>query len=283
VTRPAVWLLSRSTDLVVRLVGGDPNQGREDVSQAELRDLVATHTTFSAKQRVIIDGAFEVAERTLQEVLRPRPDVLVVDAATPCSEALMVLVPSGHSRAPVVDGATLDDVVGVVHLRDLFTGGDRPVREVAGPPYAFPESARVLDVLHELQTRRVQLAVVVDEHGAAAGIVTVEDLVEELVGEIYDESDRDVLSERRGPDGSLVLPGRYPIHDLPDIGVEDIPEGSYTTVAGFVLDQLGRLPDGPGDRVTVAGWEVEVIAVRRHAITEVRLRPVEDISGAGWG
>src|ERR671910_416218 len=248
-TRPVVWLLSHSTDVAVRLTGGDPSVRREEVTEQELRDLVDTQATFTPKQRLIIDGAFEISERTLDEVLRPRPDVFVLDAEAPAGEGLRALAASGHSRAPVAHDHNLDDVVGVVHLRDL------------------------LDVLHELQVRRLQLALVVDEHGAAAGIVTVEDLLEELVGEIYDESDRDVVGVRREADGSLVMSGRFPVHDLVDVGVRDMPEGPYATVAGLVLDVLGRVPDRPGDRVAVGGRTIEVLAVDGRAITEVRVGP----------
>jgi putative hemolysin len=117
------------------------------------------------------------------------------------------------------------------------------------------------------------MALVADEHGGAAGIVTVEDLVEELVGEIYDESDRDLATVRHEPDGTVVLPGRFPIHDLPDIGVE-LPEGEYTTVAGLVLDRLGHIPEA-GDDVTVDGWRLEVRTMRGRAVTELVLSPVE--------
>ncbi|MBN2624181.1 MAG: HlyC/CorC family transporter, partial [Acidimicrobiales bacterium] len=189
VTRPVVWLLSRSTDIAVRLMGGDPSLQREEVTEAELREMVGTQTTITPKQRLIIDGAFEISERTLDEVLRPRPDVLVLDADWTARRALSELAASGHSRAPVAHERNLDDVLGVVHLRELLDQGDRLVGDVTGDLVAFPETAGVLDVLHEMQSRRIQLALVVDEHGAAAGIVTVEDLLEELVGEIYDESD----------------------------------------------------------------------------------------------
>jgi putative hemolysin len=124
-----------------------------------------------------------------------------------------------------------------------------------------------------MQAGRVQLALVVDEHGAAAGIVTVEDLIEELVGEIYDESDRDVVRVQRESDGSLVLPGRFPVHDLADVGVVGMPEGPYATVAGLVLDRLGRVPEVPGDVVSVAGRTIEVLAVQGRAITQVRIGP----------
>jgi putative hemolysin len=115
--------------------------------------------------------------------------------------------------------------------------------------------------------------VVVNEHGGAEGIVTVEDLLEELVGEIYDESDRDILAVRHRPDGSMVVPGRFPAHDLVDLGV-DIPDGAYATVAGFVLERLQRLPDAPGDVVDEGRWRFTVTAVGDRSITEITIAPV---------
>lgn len=271
-TRPAVWLLARSTDIAVRLLGSDPDRPREEITEAELRDMVAAQPTFSDKQRLIIQGAFEIAERSLAEVLRPRRDVMVLDADLPATRALSELAASGHSRAPVGERGTLDEVVGVVHLRDLLEGGDRPVRELVSELCAFPESADVLDAMHELQTRREQMAVVIDEHGSAAGIVTIEDLVEELVGEIYDEADRDVVAVSHGRDGSMTLAGGFPIHDLVDVGIEDVPNGPYATLAGLLLERLGRIPERPGDIVEVGEWSFEVTAVDRRAIVEVCAR-----------
>ncbi|MEP6298400.1 MAG: hemolysin family protein, partial [Ilumatobacter sp.] len=257
-TRPVVWLLSHSTDLAVRVMGGDPNVQREEVTEEELRDMVALQATFTPEQRQIIDGAFEIAERSLDEILVPRRDVFVIDASTSCRDALVQLAESGHSRAPVADGGSLDHVSGAVHLRQLLGREDAPVSTVVMDIPMFPESARALTTLREMQTLRVQLALVVDEHGGAAGIVTVEDLVEELVGEIYDETDPDLASVIWEDDGTIVLPGRFPIHDLPDIGV-DLPDGDYATVAGLFLELLGRIPVA-GDHATTAGWHLEVRA-----------------------
>jgi CBS domain containing-hemolysin-like protein len=135
-TRPVVWLLSKSTNLAVRLMGGDPHANREQVTAEELRDLVAAQASFTSQQRRIIDGAFEISERSLHEVLRPRPDVLTIDAGSSCDSARDTLVASGHSRAPIVTGGSLDDVTGIVHLRDLIndeqqacTAGKRPCAE----------------------------------------------------------------------------------------------------------------------------------------------------------
>jgi putative hemolysin len=118
-----IWLLSHSTNVVVRLLGGDPHREREEITTEELRDLVASQVSFTAQQRAIISGAFELAERPLHDVLRPRPDVLTLDAGPRVPSALEILAASGHSRAPVGAGGLLDDVVGVVHLRDLLRGG----------------------------------------------------------------------------------------------------------------------------------------------------------------
>jgi putative hemolysin len=134
---------------------------------------------------------------------------------------------------------------------------------------------RVPEALREFSLSRSAMAVVVDEYGDVDGLVTVEDLVEEVVGEIYDETDRDVQGVRVREDGSMVLPGSFPVHDLTDIAVEvpNRPEGDYTTVAGLLLSSLGRIPRGPGDTVTVDRWSFTVAAVRRRAITEVVISP----------
>jgi putative hemolysin len=272
--RPVVWLLGVSTNGVVRLAGADPNAQREEVTTEELRDLVAAQQEFSAEQRTIISGAFEIADRILREILVPRRDVLTLPSGTPAHEALRQIIDGGHSRAPVVGPAGLDDVIGVVHLRDLVdaTGA---VDQMARPGLFLPETLRVSDALRQMRGDRQQMAMVVDERGAIDGIITMEDLVEEIVGEIYDETDRDVQAVVREPDGALLMPGSFPIHDLPDVGLAaDGPdEGEYTTVAGMVLASLGHIPTAPGEVVTLPSFTAEVVEVTGRAITRVRLRP----------
>jgi putative hemolysin len=275
ISRPAVWLLGVSTDLVVRLAGGDPKAQREEVTTEEIRDMVAAQQDFSAEQRTIISGAFEIADRILREILVPRRDVLSLPTGTKAHEALRLLIDGGHSRAPVVGPAGLDDVIGVVHLRDLVDA-DGPVDTLARPGLFLPETLRVSDALKGLRGERQQLAMVVDERGAIDGIVTMEDLVEEIVGEIYDETDRDVQAVIREPDGALLMPGSFPIHDLPDIGFDTTApdEGDYTTIAGMVLAGLGHIPTEPGEVVTLPEFTAEVVEVTGRAITRVRLRPL---------
>ncbi|MGH9034523.1 MAG: hemolysin family protein [Acidimicrobiia bacterium] len=273
---PVIWLLSRSTDLVVRLFGGDPRATGGPIPEEEVRDL-ARRTAFSPLQRQIISGAFDIAERTVRDVLVPRRDVLAFPADTPALEARRQLRDRGHSRAPVFT-EDLDDADGVVHIRDLVDFEGR-VGDVAGAVLVLPETLGALEALRQLQLNRQSLALVVNEYGGTEGIVTVEDLVEELVGEIYDEADRDVQAAERQPDGSVILPGSFPQHDLIDLGI-DLPESdAYSTVAGLVLDRLGHLPR-PGEAVVVDGWRIEVLAVDRRAIRRVRLRP-EPPAGGG--
>ncbi|MDX8147803.1 hemolysin family protein [Lentzea sp. BCCO 10_0061] len=273
ISRPAVWLLSKSTDLVVRVFGGDPNADEAPMSQEELRDLVEVQHHLNPEQRTIMTGALEIHERRLRAVLVPRMQVTILESGLDTATAREVLARSGHSRAPVTKDGHLDDVVGVVHLRDLLDDTVSLV-DVARAPMVLPDSVRVTDALRRMKAEHEQLALVVDEHGAVDGIVTLEDLLEEIVGEIYDETDSDVISVRTEADGSIELPGTFPVHDLVDVGVElrDAPPGPYTTVAGLVLLLLGRIPEEPGDVVEVSGWKIEVLEVEHHAITQVRLR-----------
>jgi putative hemolysin len=275
ISRPAVWLLGVATNVVVRLAGSDPHAQREEVSTEEIRDMVAAQQEFSAEQRTIISGAFEIADRILREILVPRRDVLTLAQGCSAHDALRQLIAGGHSRAPVVGPAGLDDVIGVVHLRDLVDATG-PVDALARQGLFLPETLRVSDAMLQLRLARQQLAMVVDERGAIDGIVTMEDLVEEIVGEIYDETDRDVQAVVHEADGAQLMPGSFPIHDLPDIGFEadSSDEGDYTTIAGMVLAALGHIPTAPGEVVTLRQFTVEVVEVTGRAITQVRLRAV---------
>ncbi|MFI2648104.1 hemolysin family protein [Micromonospora fulviviridis] len=275
VTRPAVWALGATSDLVVRLFGLNPKHEPEEIGPDELRDIVAGNHGFTKEQRTIIAGAVEIADRQLRAVLVPRLQVFTLDSGTTAEAARLVLAATGHSRAPVVRHGGLDDAVGVIHLRDLVgVPDDRPVDEIARPPMLLPDSLPVVDALRQFKAERQHIALVVDERGAVDGIVTLEDILEEIVGEIYDETDRDLSSVRTEEDGTLVLPGTFPVHDLTDLGVElpNRPAGDYTTIAGLVLICLGHIPTVAGESVSVDGWDLAVAGVDHHAITEVRVR-----------
>jgi putative hemolysin len=273
VSGPFVRLLGFATDLVVRLSGADPTQGRDALTQEEVRDLIATGGLYDPDERRIITGALEAADRVLYEVLRPRNSVVALRADLPAREGLQRLIASGHSRAPVyterIDDA--DRFVGVMDLVD----NDGAVGDRARPVLALPESLGLIDALRRLQASRSSLAVVIDEYGGVAGIVTVEDLLEELVGEIHDEYDRDVRDVVRADDGSLTLAGRFPLHDLVDVvpafPVELLEDLDAVTVAGLVTELLGRIPR-TGDEVTLGGQRFRVAAMAGRTAGRVTVR-----------
>jgi putative hemolysin len=209
----------------------------------------------------------------LRQILLPRTHLLAFSEDVTAADAVRQLVEHGHSRAPVYRDDRLDDIIGIVHLRALVSG-DGTVGDHCTPTVMLPETASALDALRTMQEQRQQMAIVLNEHGGVEGIVTMEDLIEELVGDIWDESDRDVQAVRRHPDGSMSVVGSFPVHDLEDLGIDAAP-GDYTTVAGMILDRLGRIPD-EGEYVNVNGWRFEVTDASNRAIRRVRVSRIAD-------
>lgn len=251
VVRPVIWLLSRSTDAVVRLLGGDPQQRSEEMSGEELRDLVHSHRALPADARRIVSDVLGVGERTVAEVLRHRGDVSFLDDGMTVAQARAVVGALPHSRYPVTrDG--VDDVIGFLHVRDLLNAPDAErVGALARPILHVPTTALVMPVLAQMRHERQQIAIVVDEYGGTDGIVTFEDLLEEIVGDISDEYDppapRASAASPREFDAALSL------EDFADAAGIVLPDGPYETVAGYVLARLGRLAK-VGDQV---GLEAE--------------------------
>lgn len=276
VMRPVIWLLSVSTNAVVRLLGGDPHKAADELSEEELRDIVATHQSLPDDERRILDDVLSLRGRQVSEVMRPRPEVVALDGAATLAEAIAEVRELPFSRYPVID-ASLDDIVGFVHVRDLFeAAADDPTRAVLGlmrPVEYVPSTAGVLPTLTRMRAAGHQIAVVVDEYGGTDGIVTLEDLVEEVVGEIFDEYD----TEDRMPDAGGALDGRLNLQDFAEITGIALPRGASDTVAGFVTEMLGRLAV-VGDSVEVPGATIRVTAVDRRRISEIRVAVHEDAS-----
>ena len=274
VMRPVIWLLSVSTNAVVRLLGGDPHKAADELSEEELRDIVATHQSLPDDERRILDDVLSLRGRQVSEVMRPRPEVVALDGAATLAEAISQVRELPFSRYPVID-ASLDDIVGFVHVRDLFeAAADDATREVLGlmrPVEYVPSTAGVLPTLTRMRAAGHQIAVVVDEYGGTDGIVTLEDLVEEVVGEIFDEYD----TEDRMQDAGGALDGRLNLQDFAEITGIALPRGASDTVAGFVTEMLGRLAV-VGDSVEVPGATIRVTAVDRRRIAEIRVVLHED-------
>ncbi|WP_433437572.1 hemolysin family protein [Nonomuraea sp. CA-141351] len=274
-SRPIIWMLSKSTDLVVRLLGGNPEAGREEVTTEELRDMVVGHTDLTADERKLIGEVFAAGKRQLREVMLPRTEVEFMDADTPLDEAARLAAGLPHSRFPVYRD-TYDEVIGFVHVRDLLdpelTGQTEPISAVVPIRAAkfVPASKRLLSTLNEMRDEGQHLAIVVDEYGGTAGIVTMEDLVEELIGDIRDEYDveEDIVVL---PAGEIEIDGLTNLNDFAtETGIR-LPDGPYETLAGFVMAMLGHVPS-VGEKVEITGFEMTVTELDGRRISRVRVK-----------
>jgi putative hemolysin len=274
ISKPLIWLLSKSTDLVVRLAGGDPKASREEISELELRDLVEGHTELDDEERRLLREVFTANDQQLREVMVPRTEVEFIDAATPVFKAIKDTGRMPHSRYPVVRGSA-DDILGFIHVRDLYdpelSGRSVRVGELARPVLMLPGTNRVLTSLQEMRRGGQHLAIVVDEYGGTAGIITLEDLVEELVGEIRDEYDVEQPETTRLGE-TVEVDGLLNLEDfLDETGVE-LPEGPYETAAGYLVSALGRFPE-VGDKVNVNSHCLEVVKVEGRRAERIRVTP----------
>ncbi|WP_066286708.1 hemolysin family protein [Arthrobacter sp. B6] len=278
IMRPVVWLLSVSTNVVVRLFGGDPHAKQEGVSSEELWDMVVESDTLEEHSRNILTDVFGAGDRSLQEVMRPRTEVTFIDGTMTIAAARSMVRDGPFSRYPVI-GKSPDDVLGFVHLRDLMSRehayDDGMVKDIVREILPLPGTNRVLPSLSRMRRLGHHIALVVDEYGGTDGIVTLEDLLEELVGEIYDEYDAGADHEDRISiaNGAVDVDGGLILQEFESASGIALPDGHYETVAGFVMDRLGRLPQA-GDRVEISGHVLTVIAMDRLRIARIRVTPV---------
>ena len=262
--KPLIWLLSRSSDLVLKLCGIDPKASREDISEEELVDLVTGHKALTEEERDIVEEVFNASERLVHEVMVPRTEVDFLDANLPVIDAIRVAVEKAHSRYPVVRGNS-DEVIGFIHVRDLmdpeYSGKSLPIMDLVRPIIYLPGTKGVLPALSEMRAQRQQIAIVLDGYGGTDGIVTLEDLVETLIGDIHDEYDEqtsEVSNQTRT--GDYEIDGLISLEDLAEqIGVE-IPEGPYETLSGYVMHSLGRIPD-VNDVIHLDGVRLTVLSM----------------------
>lgn len=282
VSTPLIWFLGKSTDLVVRILGGDPNASRKEVTDEELRAMVGSSATLGDEERQIVDEVFSAGEVSLRETMIPRTEVDFLDGSTPAHQAFRQVQDGSHSRYPVI-GKDADEVLGFVHVRDLAAldaVGATPVSQLVRPVLSLPQSMRILRALTEMRQHHQHLAIVSDEYGGTAGIVTIEDLIEELIGDITDEFD----DER--PTGETDIDGLVTLEDFASDYGYVLPEGPYDTIAGFVMAQLGSLPSvGDTCSVTLAAadqqqpagrFEIQVTELDARRAARLRLTRLGD-------
>ena len=280
IVSPLVALLVLLTKVISKPFGIDPTRTPE-LSAAEIRLIVeqgSQQGVLEAEEEQMISAVMSLSDSKLHEVMVPRIDIVAIDQEATFDEAVEVVLKEGHSRTPLYR-ESVDHIVGILYAKDLLrliaAGGTRPrLRDIMRPALFVPESQSVDDLLHELQRRKVHMAVVLDEYGGTAGLVTIEDLLEEIVGEIQDEFDEEEpMKVEIGP-GEVILDGRAAIDDLtelvePALELEDDEE--YDTLGGFVYHRIGRVPV-VGDAVVIEPFVITVIKVSGRRVGKVRVR-----------
>ncbi|WP_419940676.1 hemolysin family protein [Candidatus Palauibacter sp.] len=288
VMSPAIWLLDGSARLFLRLIRvpvGDTHGLEHAHSPEEIALLVRQSLregVVEKDEQAMIEGVFDLTHTVVREVMTPRLDIVSVSADDPTKVILEVAAESGFSRLPVTEDS-LDEIVGIVVLKDLLADvvAERPsglrARDMMREALFVPESKPIDDLLAEMRARKTHMAVVVDEFGGTDGIATLEDLLEEIVGEIYDEHDEAEEGLEVGADGAVAVGGGVSFADLlSGLGIDDLEDAEeYDTVAGFVIAALGRIPE-PGDRVPLGGAELEVAELADRRITRLTLHGIDE-------
>jgi putative hemolysin len=276
-SRGVVVVLTRSTHAVLWLMGIRDFGRRAFVSEEEIRHLVTEgrhQGVLDRSEEELIHSVFEFSETPVKKVMVPRPKIFALDVQTPPGQVEALIVESGYTRIPVHAGSP-DDVIGLVYIKDVLRQMEKrqPVvlRKILHPVHFVPETKKVGELLKDLQKRRTHMALVIDEHGSLAGLVTLEDLLEEIVGEIQDEYDWEEKPVERLRDGSLVVEGTVPVADLREQYGVPIPESpEFDTVAGFMLDSLGVVPRG-GEVVELSVHRLTVVDVEKNRILRVKI------------
>ena len=291
---PIKWLSQLLNGLANRIIGAGDEESQElthsYITDSELKamaDVAHQENVIEGDERTFIHSIIDFGDTVAREVMTPRPDMVTVEADATVHDALEAALAAGYSRIPV-EGEGIDDIVGIAYAKDLVRSeragkATQPVRDSARPAKFIPESKDVSDLLREMQEEKFHMAVVVDEYGGTAGLITLEDLLEELVGDIVDEFDMERPTVERLVDGSVLVSAVYSMDDADELLGAELPHGTWDTVGGLMLDLLGRVPD-PGDSVEVDGFRLTAVDVRGRRIERVRIEPTaERVNAKGSG
>jgi putative hemolysin len=259
------------------------------ITDSELKamaDVAHEENVIEGGEREFIHSVIDFGDTVAREVMVPRPDMVSIEAEQSVTDGLETALAAGFSRIPVHSGH-IDDVVGIAHTKDLMRAeragrGAEPAGSNARPAVFVPESKAVTSLLREMQDKKFHMAIVVDEYGGTAGLVTLEDLLEELVGEIVDEFDVEQPRVEESPDGSLVVSARFAVDDADILLDAELPQGPWDTVGGLMLDLVGRVP-AEGESVEVEGFRLTALDVRRRRIGRVRIEPIAPVAVADDG
>ena len=272
--RPIIWLLSKSTDLIVKVFGITSKSERNQISDVELMDLVSGHADLTKEEREIVEEVFNTSDRLIHEVMVPRTEVDFLDASMSISQARKLAIEFAHSRYPVVRGSS-DEVIGFLHVRDLLNpkldDAQITIMEIVRNVIFLPGTKGVLPALTEMRSKRQHIAIVLDEYGGTDGIVTLENLVECLIGEIQDEYDgHETKPNFQQRTGEIEIDGLISLEDLQDQTGVQLPEGPYETVSGFVMHKLGRIAQ-VNDVVLIDGGRFTIVSMSGKRVGQLLL------------
>ncbi|CAB4552264.1 unannotated protein [freshwater metagenome] len=272
--RPIIWLLSHSTDLILKIFGINSKMQQNQISEVELMELVSGHADLTKEEREIVEEVFNASDRLIHEIMVPRTEVDFLDASLSISQARKMAVELAHSRYPVVRGSS-DEVIGFLHVRDLLNpkldDAQITIMELIRNILFLPGTKGVLPALTEMQTKRQHIAIVLDEYGGTDGIVTLENLVECLIGEIHDEYDpheADKTFEKRT--GDIELDGLISLEELQEVSGISLPEGPYETLSGFTMHYLGRIAQA-NDVIKINGARFTIISMNGKRVGQILL------------
>lgn len=272
--RPIIWLLSHSTDLILKIFGINSKMQQNQISEVELMELVSGHADLTKEEREIVEEVFNASDRLIHEIMVPRTEVDFLDASLSISQARKMAVELAHSRYPVVRGSS-DEVIGFLHVRDLLNpkldDAQITIMELMRNILFLPGTKGVLPALTEMQTKRQHIAIVLDEYGGTDGIVTLENLVECLIGEIHDEYDpheADKTFEKRT--GDIELDGLISLEELQEVSGISLPEGPYETLSGFTMHYLGRIAQA-NDVIKINGARFTIISMNGKRVGQILL------------
>jgi putative hemolysin len=287
ILRPVITVLTFITSGIVRIFGGQPVRRGPFVTEEELRLLVEVgeeEGVLEEDEREMIHNVFELADTQVREIMVPRIDMVTVEADASVADAMEIIVQGGQSRIPVFEG-TIDNIIGVLYAKDLLrvvSSHQQPatVKSLVRPAYFVPESKRLDDLLRELQQQRVHMAIVVDEYGAVAGLVTIEDVVEEIIGDIQDEYDKEEQLFEKLSDNEFIVDAKISIYDFNELLDADLTAESYDTLGGFVYAQLDKIPT-VGDVVHYKNLTFTILSTKGRRVTKVKV--VRHASNEGTG
>lgn len=277
---PILIILNKITKVIINVFGGDIKNDKNTVSEEEIKTLVDVGEEFGIiekQEKEMINSIFEIGDIRVTEVMVPRIDVIYIEEDVKIEEAINTVLSHGYSRIPVIK-KSIDNIVGIIYAKDLLScyvktnkDQDNNIKNLIRPAYYVPESKKAIDLLAEMQLEKVHIAIVLDEYGGTLGLVTIEDILEEIVGDILDEHDKDIDLFKYSEDNTLIVNSKLSISEINDILDINLPEEEFESIGGFIFNLLGRIPQ-LNDEVDYNGIKFKILEIHNRRIKKIQIK-----------